>query len=444
MDRSAGAGTLTTTCKYPDCQTSRKARLFLYTSVESLTRSVMFCGVTNKNVLVVSNYAPPQTNGSAIMLGRLLKGLPKNSFSLITNSTSVYKKIGGSGDWLACDYLFVDQTKKVHPQALNELKHTQSEPTQGLGLLWLSVRKALRIPRLASLIAQSRSIDTVLVTTDNGPFLAGGYLAAKRLKVPLHVFIFDLYADNTLPLPAKLFARFFEPILFRYATTIFVNNRHTQAYLQQKYAFPDGKFVVCQNPILPDTTPLPAYSSHKKKNITFTGNIYWAQKNNLLDLVSAAKDMKDLEVCIYAPLSQEEFHSMGLTGKNIVTTKLTQAEATRAQLAATILFLPMTFDEKHRPICTTASPGKLSDYLTTGRPILVYAPKYSQIARYAKEERFAYVVDQQSPQALKEGIETMLNDDTLCANLVEQSQRLVATDYDISAIQKRLKERLFA
>lgn len=377
------------------------------------------------------------------MLGRMLEGLPHHSYVLLTNSTRTYKNTAKTGHWLSCDYYFID---KSHPISQSELTNINRKTHQKRALLsallvnLTSIQSLFTVPKLAQRIHADRSLHAILATSDNGPFLIGGYFAAKKLKLPLYIYLFDLYAGNALPFHVRWLAFLAEPMMFKYANKIIVTNRHTQEYLHNKYGFSDDKFVICPNPAQQRTfAPI---KPRAKKTIVFTGNIYWAQQSNLRDLVQAVRTLPDLELHLYAPLTPEQFASMGLRGPNVITGSLSAEQAWQAQRQATILFLPMTFTKQSRDIVMTASPGKLSDYLAVGRPILVYAPPYSQIARYAREEGFAYVIDKQDPTALAGAITELLENAVLAKSLITKGQRLLAEQYNLDIIRQRFLDTI--
>ncbi len=377
------------------------------------------------------------------MLGRLLEGLPKDSYTVMANTYEIFKNAPQTGTWLPCDYYFVDKKTPISGLGLSKFRSTsvkRKDAPNAMFLTLTSIKSIFSIPNLARTIHQKQPLYAILTTSDNGPFLIGGFLTARRLKLPLYIYLFDLYAGNAFPFHIQWLAYFVEPIMFKQATKIFVTNRHTKQYLQNKYRFIEDKFVVCPNPAQ-QRKPAPIKPS-PKKTIVYTGNIYWAQQSNLRDLVQAVHSLPDVELHLYAPLTPDQFVSMGLHGPNVVTGSLSAEQAWQAQCEATILFLPMTFTKQSRDIVMTASPGKLSDYLAVGRPILVYAPPYSQIARYAREEGFAYVVDKQDPRALAHAITEMLEKPVLTKSLITHSKRLLAKEYDLGTIRQRFLETI--
>ena len=52
----------------------------------------------------------------------------------------------------------------------------------------------------------------------------------------------------------------------------------------------------------------------------------------------------------------------------------------------------------------TATPARLVEYMASGRPLLVHAPRGSHVAEYARSEDFAEVVDAADDAALAAGL----------------------------------------
>ncbi len=89
---------------------------------------------------------------------------------------------------------------------------------------------------------------------------------------------------------------------------------------------------------------------------------------------------------------------------------------------ADILFLPIAFDAKPHVIAT-ASPSKMPEYLASGTPILVHAPRDSYLARYAREHGFAEVVDEPDAAALASALRRIATDEARRTELVTAARR---------------------
>jgi hypothetical protein len=80
--------------------------------------------------------------------------------------------------------------------------------------------------------------------------------------------------------------------------------------------------------------------------------------------------------------------------------------------------------------------------MVSGRPILIHAPPYCFLSRFARREQFALVVDENDPLLLREGVERLLKDADLCAHLVSNARR-VAQRFRGEESAGKLKRELF-
>jgi glycosyltransferase involved in cell wall biosynthesis len=76
------------------------------------------------------------------------------------------------------------------------------------------------------------------------------------------------------------------------------------------------------------------------------------------------------------------------------------------------------------------------------RPILVYSAAITGIAMYAKEERWAEVVDRQDPQCLAQALQRLLTDTKHRENILANARRTVIKNHQLSTIQQSFYERL--
>lgn len=56
------------------------------------------------------------------------------------------------------------------------------------------------------------------------------------------------------------------------------------------------------------------------------------------------------------------------------------------------IFMPYTFEQKHRIMVSTSFPSRLAETIKIGRPLLVYGPDYASLPCYFKENNLNFVV----------------------------------------------------
>jgi glycosyltransferase involved in cell wall biosynthesis len=187
---------------------------------------------------------------------------------------------------------------------------------------------------------------------------------------------------------------------------------------------------------LPHTIHLDRY--HKPAphsgRIVFTGSIYGAQLDPLQRLVRvlSSPDLFDssLELVLYSDIADYILRMLRLTGPRIVHDCVPSDRIPEVLATASVLFLPFSFQPEQRLIVSTSLPTKVPEYLAAGIPILVHAPAYSSIARYAQEEGWGLVVETPDNDHLSEGLHRIMRDQKLRERLSDAALRCAAMNHD--------------
>ena len=101
---------------------------------------------------------------------------------------------------------------------------------------------------------------------------------------------------------------------------------------------------------------------------------------------------------------------------------------------ADILFLPERFDESSAGIRLSIS-SKAPLFMFSGKPIVVYSDPITGIARYAKEDGWATVLDYRDPVMLANIFEKIITNSDERQRLVKAAKRIALVNHDIKTIQ---------
>jgi len=394
----------------------------------------------NKKVLIVSSWAPPKIGG-AQNLYNVFSNINYGDYAILTSSKNFDGENGKFGTKLECNYYFYDskvensetstkETKKKYyylikkfPFIFKILKNIFSF----LKFFVFNLKLINKINKDGAKIVKDKKIDLLIGLSNVETNLFSTFILSKKTDKPYVIYLFDLYYGNQLSFPYNILAKFTEPIIFRNAKHILVTNDATKDYYIKKYRN-EEKYSIIYNCVSPDVYVLNFPETQKntahKTNIVFTGNIYWAQESALNNLLNFASQTKlNLNVTIYCPNPPLNLVDKYKNIDNIKFTSASQSEMPKIQSEADILFLPLSWNTEAPDIIKTASPGKLTDYLIAGRPILIHAPDYSFIAQYAKENNFAEVVDKEDSNLLENAIQRLTEDKEYSDKLVENAKK---------------------
>ena len=185
-----------------------------------------------------------------------------------------------------------------------------------------------------------------------------------------------------------------------------------------------------------------SYNPKSPYTIVFTGHIYWPQERSVRNLITAVSEINDIDVklLLYVPSPPQDLVETYKNHPKIKFDVAPQSEMPRIQSGADILFLPFAWRTPSPQIIATASPGKLTDYLASGRPILIHAPPYAYVSQYAKEYGFAHIVDKESIPLLQDGIRKLLQDHDYSRKLIKNARELFLKNHDAVKNAELLKK----
>lgn len=357
-------------------------------------------------------------------LYNLFSQYPADSYAILTGYTAI-KRAGIDGNkWLGGDYYFYDHIGEYRSSIVETRPvKSPSEAKSSLGIGERFMAYARMIPGVSWLMyalitwakillmtvvgvwAATRSGSTLLLgISDHGPALIATYFVSKLTGKPYGLYFYDIYLGNNFHAVDDALAKYFEPKLFRDANIIILTNEGTDDFYRARYGKTYPSAVV-HNSVFAEgyeaqRTP---YQPRKPYSILFTGHVYWAQEQSVLNLIKAMAELDDLPIRLdlYMPGSNEAVIKAAKGKKNIRLMKpLPASEMPSIQTQAALLFLPLAWHTNSPEIIATATPGKFTDYLASGRPMLVHAPTYAYVSTYTKRHRLGLVLDRDDPKAL--------------------------------------------
>lgn len=367
-------------------------------------------------ILLISEVIPPMVSSVAVILGRVFGKFPCGSLFVLT-SNPVYSQYGlyEGINYLNGEHFYVD------------LPGFLAKRRWGGGWLF-SLYDYLRIPLIilkGCWIVRRKKIKNIITTTYGG-FEIAAYFISKLTKTPLYIYLLDAYEEIELQPLKRFVRRKIASRLFNKAAKVFVMSEPLKDLVKEKYGV--------NSIVVPHPVELSKYNATQpKKNlsgkyeIVYTGMIYDAHRDCLLDLIKAISDLPDVTLQIYTPRPVAALASEGIHGKNVNVSFASNDDIPAIQKGADILFLPMSFNSPYPEVIRTASPGKISEYLAASRPILVYAPAYAYVSQYARSRGFGLVIDQKDPPNLQRAILHLLNTAELETKLVAKSLETVAS-----------------
>ncbi|MFA6391484.1 MAG: glycosyltransferase [Patescibacteria group bacterium] len=413
-----------------------------------------------KKILIISSWAPPMIGGPQ-SLYNVFSQFPKDSYSILTSYNIIWdtQKSNVSGSWLPCKYYFFDHKGEINGGSVKILTASKNvniakkvfDFFKALPVFNLIVISALLVYSIFSTtkktitISKQNKFNMLLGLSDIGYALISTYFAHKITKIPYALYIFDVYKGYKFELPYKFLASLFEKVIFKNAKIIIVTNKATEDLYKKRYG-DSLNIKIIHNSVFTDAYDKIRVERHitAPYKIIFTGYVYWAQEQSLLNLIKAMEQLIDLpvELLIYSPKPTDAIRNSIVNKNNIKLLSANQSEIPKIQNEATLLFLPLSWNTNAPAIITTATPGKYTDYLASGRPMLVHAPDYAYVSQYTKENQLGLVVDKNDIQLLADTIRNFIKYPGNGQNYVNNALKIFYQNHDAKKNAKKLAKLL--
>ena len=378
-----------------------------------------------KKTLIISSFAPPMKGASPHFLYTLFSNFDASSYGIYTDQRA-------SDETLA------------HPRLVGPYYYFATRVAGGFFLTraYRRARAFIRAVREGLRIIREEQYTLLLGTADRGEGLILMYVLSWLSRTPYALYFLDLYRWNHFGGVWDIIARFFEPVLFRGARAIVVMGDGHKAFYERRYGT-RFSYTVVRNCALPPRTRVHTPRVEAPYVIMYSGGMYWPQERAIRNLITAVTDIDlPVELWLYTPSGLARFEAEFKDNPRIVFRSAPQEAMADIQDDATILFLPLSFNTPSPEVIEMATPGKTVEYLIAERPILVHAPPYAFISRYAKEKGFAHVVDTEVSKDLQDGIRRIIQDTAYATQLVSRARELYTLEYNLVANAQAFATRI--
>ncbi len=372
---------------------------------------------------VLSHVLPPSPSGQSIILKNLLETLNPEHYCLITSSIDQNIQL----DKLPCKYFFLSTSNKPKLPFLNTLASIFSRTKQ------------------LNKILSEQQCQKIIVCSGDFVDMASGLLSAKILKIKFIPYMFDYFAYQSQGLLGFL-SKLLEKYIIKYAFSVIVPNEYLRNAYQSSY---NTEATIIRNPcLIPDLSILDKKKcmfNNKYINIVYTGSIYQAHFDAFRDLIDAIKLLKNSQIKLHLFTTQQitELKKEDISGDFIIYHPyIKQGEISTIQRHADILFLPLSLSSPFPAIIKTSAPGKMGEYLSVGKPILVHTPEDSFLNYYFSKYKAGLVNTQKNAKQLAIDLDRLINDTNLQQDFSLNARHQAEKDFDIRNIKNNFYKLL--
>lgn len=207
--------------------------------------------------------------------------------------------------------------------------------------------------------------------------------------------------------------------------------------------------VAFHNPIDIDFWKPPVtkdYTLNGTFKILYAGRIGFGIENSIAEIAAAVTEVAAENKNIVFEIQTgdgEALQKLVQFNNHVKWVQPTSYNALPAKFAAAdLLLLPQDFDEKSVRFLRYSFPTKVSEYMISGTPVLVYGDESTGLTKYALKEQWAYVVTENKKQALVAAIKELYNNQTLRSSLAQKAQAIAIEREDAVKVREAFKNSL--
>lgn len=295
----------------------------------------------------------------------------------------------------------------------------------------------LRAWRILRIIRREKC-DEVVACTGDLIDIPSSYIASRLAGCSFFVYLFDDYVYQWVDPKTRRVARLFADVIMKRANGLIAPNEFLRDDYRDRFGV---ECLLIRNPGFPivDEAIGRRHEDRSGSTIVYTGAVYHAHFDSFQRLLAALDLLQrpGTRLHLYTFQSEAQLQSAGLVGPVVLHKHLSLAEMAGVQRGADILYLPLAFNSPIPEVVRTSAPGKMGEYLGSGRPILVHAPRDSFLSWYFKDHECGLVIDEPDVDALAGGIERLLIDPQLQKALARRAFGLAKGEFSPSIARQR-------
>ncbi len=189
------------------------------------------------------------------------------------------------------------------------------------------------------------------------------------------------------------------------------------------------------------------YSLKDKFTILYAGRIGSGIRSSIADVADSVNEIAITNKNIVFEIQTgdlEELNKLVAVNENIKWIQpIKYADLPDKFASVDLLLLPQDFDEKSIQFLKYSFPTKVSEYMISGTPILVYGDEQAAITKYALKDKWGYVVTERNKVVLINAIRTLYKDAEIRKKLAEKAQKIALEREDSEIIRDEFRKCLF-
>lgn len=188
------------------------------------------------------------------------------------------------------------------------------------------------------------------------------------------------------------------------------------------------------------------YDIKDKFTILYAGRIGSGIETSVADIADAVNDLTTLNKRIVFEIQTADIQTLNKLVKfseNVKWMKPIEYASLPAKFSGVdLLLLPQDFDSQSIKFLKFSFPTKVSEYMISGTPVLVYGDPQTAITKYALKDKWAYVITEKKKENIINAITQLYNNPGLRKQLAERAQKIALEKEDSRIIREQFRKCL--
>jgi glycosyltransferase involved in cell wall biosynthesis len=188
------------------------------------------------------------------------------------------------------------------------------------------------------------------------------------------------------------------------------------------------------------------WSLQGRFTIVYAGRVGLGSENSIIDVARVVNSLsdkyEDLVFEIFSPDITKLNGKVNFSNNVIGSKSLAHNGLPKKYSEVDLLLLPIDFDSKSIKFLKYSFQTKISEYMISGTPVLVYAPKGTSTAMYAIRDKWAYTVTERSDLLLENAILDLYSKPDLRRRIGEKAKQLAITREDSNIVREKFRKCL--
>lgn len=333
--------------------------------------------MSNQKILIISWTVHPWPTGSSVIVNNIVENMSKNDVVVVGEK---HPHLTSSWSPELPKIYYINPNVSIRGRGQTHLR-------------WL---KFFAMLRQVKSIAKKENVKTILAIFPDDFYLFLAYRLSHSLNIPIFTWFHNTYLDNYTGY-RKIFARIFQPIIFKRAEKTFVMSDGMKNFYNEKY--PKIDFITLNHGFkLPKlnfkSNDLKSKKYNDKIKFLYTGSLNDSCRDASERLFRAILSDHRYEIHVFSGNPIEDFMKYGERNQQIKFHGfVTQEQLYKNISDYDIMLLPHGLTGNRTDVeFKTIFPTRTIPLLISGKPILVHSPENTYLTDFFQENDCGWLV----------------------------------------------------